>query len=81
MEPTAKCRSCGATIIWARHATTGNLAPLDAAPSPIGTILIKNGVYSVPDAQGRLLNPDALHTNHYATCPETAQWSRRQARQ
>jgi hypothetical protein len=44
MEPTAKCRSCGATIIWARHATTGNLAPLDAAPSPIGTILIKNGV-------------------------------------
>jgi hypothetical protein len=57
------------------------IAPLDAAPSPIGTILIKNGVYSFPDAQGRLLNPDALHTNHYATCPEAAQWSRRQARQ
>jgi len=29
----------------------------------------------------RLLNPDALHTNHYATCPAAAQWSRRPARQ
>jgi hypothetical protein len=51
------------------------------SPSPIGTILIKNSVYSFPDAQGRLLNPEALHTNHYATCPAAAQWSRRPARQ
>jgi hypothetical protein len=49
-------------------------APRDAAPSPMGTILVKNSVYAFPDAQSRLLNPDTLHTNHYVICPEAHQW-------
>jgi hypothetical protein len=68
MNPTAKCKSCGALIIWAVNKATKRPAPLDAAPSPIGTILVENGVYWFPDAAGRLAYADRLHTNHHATC-------------
>lgn len=75
-EP-AKCRSCGAKIIWAENETTGSKMPIDyVEDSEGGNILI------LDDGKCRVFGGDALveaqderlklHKSHFATCPNHA---------
>lgn len=73
MTEHAKCRSCGAPMIWAVMATTRRRMPLDAAPHPDGTIEIQS------DGTAGWLKGDVLaeakaagvplYQSHFASCP------------
>jgi hypothetical protein len=78
------CRSCRAPVIWLEHNKTGQPAPIDAEPvGRAGNILIDlaTGTYRVTtvgdDRQGALDRGDPLHTNHFATCPQSKVWRER----
>lgn len=62
------CKRCGTRILWRRHETTGNLAPIDADPTRDGNIVIVDGeVYRIlPKGHGSAGLP--RHVNHWATC-------------
>lgn len=70
---TAKCKSCGAPIMWATSARTGKAMPIDAEPTPNGNVCLVAG-------QARPYTPDdaKLHrdryTSHFATCPDAPTW-------
>ncbi len=78
---TAKCRSCGATIVWVLT-QAGKRMPIDATPRADGNVQIK------PDGSAQVLKADELadvsrrcsleghtprlFTSHFATCPSAA---------
>lgn len=81
------CRSCHAPVIWLEHAKTGKPAPIDAEPvGARGNILIDlaAGIYRVTtvgdDRQGAIDRGELLHTNHFATCPQSKAWRERAAK-
>jgi hypothetical protein len=71
----AKCRSCGAPMIWAVMASTKRRMPLDAEPHPEGTIALQ------PDGTAGWLKGDVLaearaagaklYRSHFASCPNS----------
>jgi hypothetical protein len=64
----AKCRSCAATIIWART-ERGNNMPLDADPSPDGNLTFNEpGVVHVWPAGSNPPFGLSRFTSHFATC-------------
>lgn len=71
MNIDAKCRSCGAAIIWA---VTGNgkKMPVDAKPTTDGNLVLEGteptAVYVDPGT--------GTHTSHFATCPHAAEHRR-----
>lgn len=69
------CRSCGASIIWAKGAT-GKLNPLDAEPSARGNIRLtddRRAIYLPTDHAARARDEgEKLHLSHFATCPSAA---------
>lgn len=80
------CRSCHAPVIWLEHVSTGKPAPIDAEPvGAAGNILVDLavGTYRVTsvgdDRQGAIDRGEPLHTNHFATCPQSAAWKARAA--
>ena len=72
-----KCRSCKAPVIWLKNSATGNMAPIDFAPSEKGNIEIDRSldIYRVISLKAREGRSD-LHTNHFATCPQSQAWKR-----
>lgn len=68
----AVCRSCGATILWAKT-DTGKSMPLDAEPDSAGNVLLyrtPRGLQAV--VMGKTVAPDpraSVHQSHFATCP------------
>lgn len=76
-----KCRSCGAEILWAKHAKTDNWMPLEPAPEEA-----ERGLFSVHEASGfcvavsaarEPLFPDRqLYISHHAICPDAPKWRR-----
>jgi hypothetical protein len=80
-----QCNSCNADIIWARS-LHGRAMPVDAEPSPAGTVLVatrqgivRATVYTADDA-ARFLRPEQireLRTSHFATCPDADTWRKR----
>ncbi len=75
----AKCKSCGASIIWCRSAA-GNMAPIDADPVTDGNIAIypceegETPTYTVVHGDmAETMLPTDRHKNHFATCPSSAQ--------
>ena len=76
---TAKCRSCGAEIIWCKT-TSGKSMPVDVAPAKGGTIEIVDGIAEIAgevkrDQSDAGLVP-FLHKSHFATCPDAAKHRR-----
>ena len=71
---TAKCRSCGAEIIWAIHDVSGKRMPMDAVPMTVrGAFrLLERPTNGVVDA----LPSGPLYQSHFATCPNAAQHRR-----
>lgn len=70
---TARCRSCGALIVWAKSAKTGKPMPLDHDR-------VTSGVRFQADAQGiaRLrAGVEPGHASHFATCPDAARHRRK----
>lgn len=67
----ARCRSCGAPIIWARHRESGKAAPINAAPVPNGNITLDplSDHYRILSGEERKASTDPLYTNHFGTCP------------
>lgn len=73
MVVTAKCRSCGAPVIWATHVTTGKLTPLDAEPTPDGSWHTSEQLNLSGDVIVTYEHGDAGgHRSHFATCPDAA---------
>lgn len=65
------CRSCQAPIRWAKT-VAGKRMPLDANPSPEGTVVIRNGLAVVLGglALSDAVDPDEVrYVAHWATCP------------
>lgn len=65
----AKCRSCGAEIVWAKT-ETGKSIPIDAEPVNEGNIHLKDGVAYVDKSCMGLPGPH--YKSHFATCPHAA---------
>lgn len=71
---TAKCRSCGAAIMWVKT-QSGKSMPLDAAPVDAtkvdGTCFVEDGVAYF----GAIDRPpgDLHYVSHFATCPNAKQ--------
>lgn len=64
----AKCKSCGAAILWLTNKQTGRLGPIDADSSADGNCLIDGDTYSVVP-KGLFTAEGPRHMNHFATCP------------
>jgi hypothetical protein len=75
----ANCKSCGAPIRWIRM-TSNKMMPIDAQPSPAGTVEIVDGYgYVVKTKEPSLLPGEERYTSHFATCPNAAQHRQRPA--
>lgn len=68
------CQTCKAPIRWTRMLRTGRAHPLDAAPTPTGSVRLVDA-----DAGELLIGPELarardagieLYASHFATCPE-----------
>lgn len=72
-EPSSKCRSCGAPIIWALT-DSGRRMPVDENTDGRGNLMLvrrETTVYVkvVPIGRGN-------HRPHFATCPQATEWRR-----
>ena len=75
------CRSCHAPVIWLEHVRTGKRAPIDAVAAPEGNIVVNEAAGTYRIAENRdLVDREPLHTNHFATCPQSAAWRERSAK-
>lgn len=79
--PLAKCRSCGALVLWARM-PSGALNPIDPEPRADGNVRL----YRQPDGgvRGEVLGKDdpppegvPLRVSHFVTCPAAAEHRQR----
>lgn len=81
----ARCRSCGAEIVWAKTQNGKNI-PIDAQSHESGNIMLVAAsstileppyaviLRTVADMAG--VPPEKLHRTHFATCPKAADWRR-----
>lgn len=80
MSGEAKCRTCGALVLWVTMHPGGRKNPLDPTPVAGGNIERRRGNHS--DAwYGRVVPEEErtgpLYVSHFATCPQAAQHRRR----
>jgi hypothetical protein len=65
----SSCSSCHASILWVKTAATGKAMPVDAAPSPEGNLILRDGIAyhesKIPEAE----RPIERYVSHFATCP------------
>lgn len=72
---TAKCKSCGAEIIWART-SNGHAMPLNAKPTKV--ITLERPAGNTPGA--RIVGDTPIahiadgYTSHFANCPQADDW-------
>lgn len=70
---TGKCKSCGASIIWAKT-INGKSIPLNADPVDFGNVALINGVAHVL-GPSKKNDPGFATTNryhsHFGTCPNS----------
>ena len=75
----AACSSCGAPIVWAAHVRTRKPMPFDAEPVPgeVWRLAEQAGVLvAIHEPQG-VLEGEAAHRPHWATCPHASSHRRR----
>lgn len=78
MTTIARCRGCGAPIIWAVTATSKRI-PINPEPHPTGNIeldLTDRIPRAIVHTQGPL-GVDTLYLAHFATCPNAHQFRKR----
>lgn len=80
---TATCRSCGAQIEWCLT-STGKKTPINAEPDrEHGTIKQRGGyahILSGDDLQRAREAGETLYVSHWATCPQSRAWRKRELR-
>lgn len=64
------CRSCGASIVWARG-SWGKAMPLDQCAVSEGNIRINKDGAAVVGRKG-----SGPYRSHFATCPQAENWRR-----
>lgn len=70
----ARCRSCRAEVVFARHHKTGKRQPLEVDPEG-AFVLAEHGEYVPYDPLFRPKHRDRdRYTSHFATCPEADGW-------
>lgn len=85
-RPEAKCRSCGADVLWATMKDSGKKIPLDAQPSPTGNLwcqqksnpphleLLAFPALPVDHPGLDTINQDRRRwVSHFATCPNAGE--------
>lgn len=71
---TSKCKRCPAQVVWA-DTTAGGRMPVDAEPSPDGTVVLSQQTSPLDPPlatvirPGEAVPPTSRHTNHMQTCP------------
>lgn len=73
----SNCKSCGSELLWVKMLGTGKRMPLDALPSPFGTVHVEaDGIAEVitdkKDREDRLQHNEPLYRSHFATCSAAA---------
>lgn len=68
------CKSCGASIIWART-PAGRVIPVDREPTEDGNVRLtyrdhKAHALVVGKGEDLFSSGEARHTSHFATCPD-----------
>lgn len=63
----SKCKSCGASIRWAKT-PTGKSMPLDFEPAADGNIVLIDGLATAASPM-ELLSGKPVFRSHFATCP------------
>lgn len=63
------CKSCGASIIWARALDSGKAIPLNPEPKVGGNLELKDGAVQVVRPSRTI----KLYVSHFATCPNANQ--------
>lgn len=89
MNEVRACSSCGRSLTWLRHATTGRIAPIEFAPAENGNIVcvddegdptvITSAVAYRIRKKAELWNvakDGPLFINHFANCPAAARFHR-----
>lgn len=75
---SARCRTCGAEIIWA-ITINKRAMPLDATPSPKGNLRFAPE-HALPEDRAPVvvhsLDAPERYTSHFATCAQAAQHRR-----
>lgn len=74
---SAKCRSCGAEIVWAQT-KQGKKMPVDAAAHPDGTLKVtaeRDGTLVVEVRAPEGTQP--RYRPHFSTCPDAESWRQR----
>jgi hypothetical protein len=80
--PTSKCRSCSASIFWARS-PADRVMPVDAQPAADGLYVL---VAIEPPTLAKFDAADPQHAgnprfnSHFATCDQPSKWSKRRKR-
>lgn len=74
----AKCRSCGAPIIWVETANA-KLIPLDAEPVEDGNITLGiSGLAYVGENAWPLFTEGNRYKSHFETCPQAKSGRKKQ---
>ncbi|MBZ0118671.1 MAG: hypothetical protein K8H88_16840 [Sandaracinaceae bacterium] len=76
-----RCRSCKALVLWT-VTESGELMPVDFAPSADGTIAIKPGTHAGKRVwRSRVVRLDERgvmrRKSHFASCPNAPEWRKR----
>lgn len=76
--PISHCRSCGAEVLFLKHAETGKVAPITTKPSPDGNVVVDYaaGTYRIAPKKERC---GPLHLNHFANCPRASRHHKKEA--
>ncbi len=74
MSDMAKCKSCGATMLWTKTPSGRNM-PLDPDPVPDGNVILIDGVAFPfhPDHKNPEHNSQPRYKSHFATCAFASQ--------
>jgi hypothetical protein len=74
---TDRCRSCDAPIVWALT-EKGARMPLDAEPTPAGSLVLVDGIARRPQIGEDV--PYLQYVSHFATCPNADRHRKRAQR-
>lgn len=67
----AKCKGCGAEILWAKN-ENGKMMPLDAK-APVYVLTIRNDMGT--EARCQRAEKGRAFVSHFATCPKANEFS------
>lgn len=72
------CRSCKASVVWAKFKKSGKATPFDALPDPQGKWVLwqepDGSILARPYDLEAVAKKASRYTNHFSTCPDAPDW-------